>query len=59
MDGIIDITMEAITTDISIAGITIGTGAGLSASMGAQGERREDRKQRREKQQRWFNEPEA
>jgi len=37
MDGIIDITMEAITTDISIAGITIGTGAGLSASMGAQG----------------------
>ena len=38
MDGIIDITMEAITTDISITGTTIGTGIGLSASMrGVQG----------------------
>ena len=45
MDGIIHITTEAITTDIvikgittsiSIAGTTIGTGVGLSASMGVQ-----------------------
>jgi hypothetical protein len=45
MDGIIHITTEAITIDIvikgittsiSIAGTTIGTGVGLSASVGAQ-----------------------
>jgi len=45
MDGITPITMEAITTDIatkgittsiSIAGTTIGTGVGLSASVGVQ-----------------------
>lgn len=45
MDGIIHITTEAITTDIaikgittsiSIAGTTIGTGVGLSASVGVQ-----------------------
>ena len=46
MDGITHITTEAITTntttegitiDITIAGTTIGTGLGLSASMGVQG----------------------
>ena len=46
MDGITDITTEAITTDIgtkgittgiTIVGTTIGTGLGLSASMGVQG----------------------
>ena len=45
MDGIIHIPTEAITTDIatkgittsiSIAGTTIGTGVGLSASVGVQ-----------------------
>jgi hypothetical protein len=45
MDGIIHIITEAITTDIatmgsttsiSIAGTTIGTGVGLSASVGVQ-----------------------
>ena len=45
MDGITHITTEAITTDIatkgittsiSIAGTTIGTGVGLSASVGVQ-----------------------
>jgi hypothetical protein len=45
MDGITHITTEAIITDIvlkgittsiSIAGTTIGTGVGLSASMGVQ-----------------------
>jgi hypothetical protein len=46
MDGITHITTEAITTDIatkgittsiSIAGTTIGTGLGLSASLGVPG----------------------
>ena len=46
MDGIIHITIEAITThittegittDIAIADTTIGTGPGLSASTGVQG----------------------
>jgi hypothetical protein len=37
MDGITDITTEGITTDITITTITIGTGLGLSASMGVQG----------------------
>ena len=46
MDGIIHITIEAITTnittegittDIAIADTTIGTGPGLSARMGVQG----------------------
>ena len=46
VDGIIHITIEAITThittegittDIAIAGTTIGTGPGLSARMGVQG----------------------
>jgi hypothetical protein len=32
-----DIITEGITTDITITGNTIGTGAGLSASMGVQG----------------------
>jgi hypothetical protein len=36
MDGITRITTEAITTHIAITGTTICTGAGLSASMGAQ-----------------------
>jgi hypothetical protein len=37
MDGITGITTEGITTDITITTITIGTGPGLSASMGVQG----------------------
>jgi hypothetical protein len=37
VDGIIDIVTEGITTDITITGTTIGTGLGLSASMGVQG----------------------
>jgi hypothetical protein len=37
MDGITDITTEGITTDITITTTTIGTGLGLSASMGVQG----------------------
>ena len=37
MDGITGITTEGITTDITITIITIGTGLGLSASMGVQG----------------------
>ena len=32
-----NITTEAITTDIAITGTTIGSGPGLSASMGVQG----------------------
>ena len=32
-----DITTEGITTDIAITGTTIGSGPGLSASMGVQG----------------------
>ncbi len=36
MGGIIRITTEAITTHIAIMDTTISTGAGLSASMGAQ-----------------------
>jgi hypothetical protein len=35
--GITDIVTEGITTDITITTITIGTGIGLSASMGVQG----------------------
>ena len=34
VDGIIDIITEGITTDITITGTTIGTGPGLSVSMG-------------------------
>ena len=34
VDGITDITTEGITTDTTITGTTIGTGLGLSASMG-------------------------
>jgi hypothetical protein len=37
MDGNTHITTEGITTDILIAGTTIGTGTGSSASMGVQG----------------------
>jgi hypothetical protein len=37
VDGITDITIEGITTDITITTTTIGTGLGLSASMGVQG----------------------
>jgi hypothetical protein len=37
MDGITDIITEGITTDITITTITIGTGLGLSASMGVRG----------------------
>jgi hypothetical protein len=37
MDGITDIITEGITTGITITTITIGTGVGLSASMGVQG----------------------
>jgi hypothetical protein len=37
VDGITDIATEGITTDITIAGTTIDTGLGLSASMGVQG----------------------
>jgi hypothetical protein len=37
MDGITDIVIEGITTDITITTITIGTGIGLSASMGVRG----------------------
>ena len=37
MDGITDIITEGITTGIIITTITIGTGLGLSASMGVQG----------------------
>jgi hypothetical protein len=37
VDGITDIVTEGITTDITITTITIGTGLGLSASMGVQG----------------------
>jgi hypothetical protein len=37
MDGITDIITEGITTDITITTTTIGTGLGLSASMGVQG----------------------
>jgi hypothetical protein len=37
VDGIIDIITEGITTDITITRTTIGTGLGLSASMGVQG----------------------
>jgi hypothetical protein len=37
MDGTIDIVIEGITTDITITTITIGTGIGLSASMGVRG----------------------
>ena len=37
VDGITDIITEGITTDITITTITIGTGPGLSASMGVQG----------------------
>ena len=37
MDGITDIVTEGITTDITITTTTIGTGLGLSASMGVQG----------------------
>ena len=36
VDDITDITTEGITTDTTITGITIGTGPGLSASMGVQ-----------------------
>jgi hypothetical protein len=36
-DGITDIITEGITTGITITGATIGTGPGLSASMGVQG----------------------
>jgi len=35
--GITDIVTEGITTDITITTITIGTGIGLSASMGVRG----------------------
>jgi hypothetical protein len=34
VDGITDIITEGITTHITITGTTIGTGPGLSASMG-------------------------
>jgi hypothetical protein len=34
VDGITDIITGGITTDITITGTTIGTGPGLSASMG-------------------------
>jgi hypothetical protein len=37
VDGITDIIIGGITTDITITGSTIGTGPGLSASMGVQG----------------------
>ena len=37
VDGITDTPIAAITTNITIAATTIGTGPGLSASMGAQG----------------------
>jgi len=37
VDGITDIVIEGITTDITITTITIGTGLGLSASMGVRG----------------------
>jgi hypothetical protein len=37
VDGITDIITEGITTDITITAITIGTGIGLSASVGARG----------------------
>ena len=37
VDGITGIVTEGITTDITITTITIGTGLGLSASMGVQG----------------------
>jgi hypothetical protein len=37
MDGITDITIAGITTDITITTTTIGIGLGLSASMGVQG----------------------
>ena len=36
VDVITDITTEGITTDITITTTTIGTGPGLSASMGVQ-----------------------
>jgi hypothetical protein len=37
VDDTTDIPTEGITTDIIITGTTIGTGLGLSASMGVQG----------------------
>jgi hypothetical protein len=37
VDGITDIIIEGITTDITITAITIGTGIGLSASVGVRG----------------------
>ena len=37
VDGITDTPIAAITTNITIAATTIGTGPGLSASMGLQG----------------------
>ena len=37
VDDITGIVTEGITTDITITTITIGTGPGLSASMGVQG----------------------
>ena len=37
MAGITDIVTEGITTDITITTINIGTGIGLSASMGVRG----------------------
>ena len=37
VDGITDIITEGITTGITITTITIGTGLGLSASVGVQG----------------------
>ena len=37
VDGITDIITEGITTDITITTTTIGTGPGLSASVGVQG----------------------
>jgi hypothetical protein len=37
VDGITDIITGGITTDITITGTTIGTGPGLSASLGVQG----------------------